>query len=153
MQARNHVALGAAALLLSACGAGQLGQFDKEAIGDVRQAFVQAVRSGDGSRIAALFTVDGVEMPPNEPIRVGRDAIAAAQLPTVMAFTLTGEETDGMGDLAYDRGTFQITLTMEGMTEPISDNGKYLVLLRKQSDGSWLITHSIWNSDNPPPEM
>lgn len=153
MQGRMIAAAGAAAVLLSGCAPGELGQFDKEAIANVRQAFVQAVRAGDGSRVAALFTEDGVEMPPNEPIRMGRDAISAAQLPTVMAFTLTGEETEGVGDWAYDRGVYQITVTMEGMTEPISDTGKYLVLLRKQSDGSWLITHSIWNSDNPPPEM
>jgi ketosteroid isomerase-like protein len=41
---------------------------------------------------------------------------------------------------------------LEGMEQPITDSGKYLVLLSKQADGSWLISAVIWNSDMPLPE-
>ena len=49
--------------------------------------------------------------------------------------------------------SYSATVTREGMAEPMTDTGKYLVLLRKQADGSWLMTTVIWNSDAPPPQM
>jgi ketosteroid isomerase-like protein len=33
----------------------------------------------------------------------------------------------------------------------VEDKGKYIVLLKKDAGGAWLITHAIYNSDNPPP--
>ncbi len=69
------------------------------------------------------------------------------------AFSLTPAETDGVGDLAYDRGSYSVTVSIEGMPEPLTDAGKYVVLLRKQTDKSWLIMASIWNSDMPLPEL
>ncbi len=39
------------------------------------------------------------------------------------------------------------------MPEPITDVGKFLAILRKQPDGSWLVSHAIYNADAPPPPM
>lgn len=131
-----------------------LSDADLAAIRSVPQAYAQAVLAGDAAAVAATYTEDGVEMPPNLPAREGRAAIlewyeAGLQ---VTAFSVTSVDTDGRGDVAYDRGTFSITLTPPGMTEPMDDTGKYLVILRKQSDGSWAVTTAIWNSDLPLPE-
>jgi ketosteroid isomerase-like protein len=37
----------------------------------------------------------------------------------------------------------------EGAPEPFQESGKYVVILQKQPDGSWLVVVDIWNSDLP----
>lgn len=37
-----------------------------------------------------------------------------------------------------------------GKGKPMSDKGKYIVVLQKQADGSWKIVRDISNSDLPP---
>ena len=67
-------------------------------------------------------------------------------------FTIPPTEIDGRGDLAYVRGTYAMTIMPEGAPEPIREIGKYVVILQKQPDGSWLVVVDIWNSDLPLPE-
>lgn len=156
MRFRSLAVLLAVAPLVAGCaaGPGPITQADRDAIDAVRTAYQDAIAAGDVARMSALYTDDAVEMPPNMPIREGKAAIetAAGGQPQPSAFSLTPVETDGVGDLAYDRGTFSYTVSLEGMPEPMTETGKYLVLLRKQTDGSWLMTTSIWNSDTPLPE-
>ncbi len=40
-------------------------------------------------------------------------------------------------------------LTIEGSPEPVSDRGKYVVILRRQPDGSWPAVIDMLNSDLP----
>lgn len=92
---------------------------------------------------AAAFTEDAVRMPPNEPLHVGRAAIEAWSATnwgpiTTTELIQTAEEIDGRGDLAYARGSYSATVVVPGVPEPISEVGKFLVILRKQPDGSWL---------------
>ena len=56
-----------------------------------------------------------------------------------------------IGDWAFDRMTFTMTLTAVGGGDPMSDVGKGLHVYRCQRDGSWKIAQDIWNRDNPPP--
>ncbi len=135
--------------------AGPLSDEDVAAIADTRESYGQATLAGDWAAVAALYAPDGVRMPPNQAIEEGRAAIQAglaAEAGTVADQTITSVELDGRGGLAYDRGTYSITLQIEGMPEPVTDTGKYLVTLVKQADGSWLLTSLIWNSDVPLPE-
>jgi ketosteroid isomerase-like protein len=67
-------------------------------------------------------------------------------------FTVTSAAIDGMNGLAFDRGTWSWTGTPPGMSEPITETGKYLTIARRQEDGRWLWTADIWNSDTPIPE-
>jgi ketosteroid isomerase-like protein len=103
-------------------------------------------------------TQDAVEMPPNEPATVGRAAIRHRYASwfevgaETSEFTLTSVDIDGMDGLAYDRGTWTWTGIPPGMTELITDTGKYLGIARRQEDGTWLWTAVIWNSDLPLPQ-
>jgi uncharacterized protein (TIGR02246 family) len=127
---------------------------DVAAIRAVMEGLSQAVLVGDGARAAAFDTQDAVFMPPNEPALRGRAAIEAwtDAFPPITEFRLPIEEIDGRGDLAFVRGTISITFTPEGAPEPIQDAGKYVVILRRQPDGAWLIAVDIFNSDLPLPE-
>ncbi len=157
MKSRSLLPAGAAlAFTIMACqpGAGPLSDEDIAAIRANGDAYAQSALSADWPAWAALFTDDAVNMAPNEPAIEGRPAIQAwgEAFPTMTEFTSTPVEIDGRTDLAYIRGTYSYTATVEGAPEPVTDSGKYLVVLRKQADGSWLTTANIWNSDQPLPE-
>jgi len=35
--------------------------------------------------------------------------------------------------------------------QPTTDKGKYVVILKRGSNGQWRLAHDIFNSDMPPP--
>ncbi len=156
MSTRSIVLVMALALTFSACPApevGPLSEQDVEAIRSTREAYVQAVLAGDSGATVAQFTEDAVLMPPNQPLVEGRPDIGAWYTPfTVTEYTVTEAQVDGRGGLAYDRGTYSVTFSTEGMPEPVSVTGKYVHILRKQPDGSWLWAVAIWNSDQTLPK-
>jgi len=129
---------------------------DDPAIAKVRSAYQTAAGSQDGAALAKLYTADGVEMPPNAPAAKGRAAIEAfhkafAQQWMMHGMTITPTETKVTGDTAYDIGTYKQSLMAQKTGAMVEDKGKYIVLLKKDASGGWLISHAIYNSDNPPP--
>lgn len=143
-------------LLLVACAKGgptPLSEADKTAIRANDQKFTQAVLARDSVGVAAMYTDNASFMPPNQPAVTGRAAIQTwmGAFPPVSAFTLDPQEIDGSGDVAYVRGNYTISFTPPGATTAIEDHGKYIVVDRKQADGSWLIVGDIFNSDVPLP--
>jgi uncharacterized protein (TIGR02246 family) len=135
--------------------AGPLSEEDVAAIRAVPQSYTEAMLANDYAAVAALWAEDAVLMAPNEPLIEGRAAIQAsyeAMPVTVTEYSNTMVEIEGRGDLAYARGVIAAAGTVEGMPEPVSDTIKYLAILRKQPDASWLLSRVCWNSDLPLPE-
>ncbi|UCG87442.1 MAG: DUF4440 domain-containing protein [Gemmatimonadota bacterium] len=142
---------------LAACqpAAAPLSDEDVAALRDLGTAYTEAVLAGDADAVAALYTENAIEMPPDMPSREGRAAIRAAYAAeggVPQAFTVTSVEIDGLGGLAFDRGTWSWTGVVAAEGEPVTLTGKYLMVVRQQQDGSWLWTTGIWNSDAPMPE-
>lgn len=136
---------GAAALLAAPA--------DDPAIAKVREAYAAAVNAGEPARVAALYTADGIEMPPNQPMVKGQAAIEAyhKQLNAMGQFNLaiTMAEAKASGAMAFDAGTYTQTIKLKtGQT--IDETGKYLVVLKKDAGGQWKITHVSYNSDLAP---
>jgi ketosteroid isomerase-like protein len=44
-----------------------------------------------------------------------------------------------------------VTVTPKAGGNAMTENGKYLVILKRQGDGPWLIHHEIGNSSEPMP--
>lgn len=151
--------LGAAAQLAAQqqeMASGALTKADIAAIQKVPQDWVAHAKMGHANVVAQLYAADAIELPPNAPAIKGRTAIEARIAESVAGMqdmTITSVETDGMLDLAFDRGTYAVTVLEEGMEEPLTINGKYIAILRRQSDGAWKLTRLIWNEDTPPPGM
>jgi len=129
---------------------------DEAAIAKVRTAYQTAAGTQDGAAIAKLYVPDGVEMPPNGPAVKGRAAIEAfhkafGQQFMMHGITITSTELKVHGDYAYDVGTYKQSLMAQKTGAMVEDKGKYIVLLKKDAGGAWLISHAIYNSDNPPP--
>jgi len=132
--------------------AGPLSEDDVAAIVGIIQQYVQSMMEKDLDAWTGLWAENAVMMPPNSPALEGREAIIRDWMagPTPTEFILDVVEVDGGGDLAYVRGTYLITMTVAGVSEPMTDDGKYLSILKKQPDATWLFTIDIWNSDLPP---
>jgi uncharacterized protein (TIGR02246 family) len=128
---------------------------DVAAIKSLGQEFGAAYKSGDASSAAALYTDDAILMPPNGPEVVSKEAIQSwyqtvfDQFTTEMALSV--HEVKVAGDWAFDRGSYTFTRTPKAGGEPMQDNGKYVVIDKKQPDRSWKIYLDIWNSDRPLP--
>jgi uncharacterized protein (TIGR02246 family) len=122
----------------------------------LREAHVAALNAGDADAWVECFTIDAVQMPPNYPANVGKQAIggwSGGMLAVFSAqFSLSPEEVQLAGtDWAFERGDYAITLTPKAGGDPIEDAGKYITLYQRQAGGRWLMARDIWNSNNPPP--
>jgi len=142
--------------VLAAAGVYAQGNADTAAVGKVRVAYEKALAAQDAGGVAKLYAADGVEMPPNAPAAKGRPAIEAyhkamAQQFMVHGITLTATDTQVHGDTAVDIGTYKQSLMSQKGGGMADDKGKYVVLLKKDTSGAWMVTHAIYNSDLPPP--
>jgi len=153
-----------ASLALSACagGGGSGGmaadsatmQADIEAVGHVRDAFTAAFRAGDGAAIAALYTSDGLSQPNMQPTGTGTDGITAGfkglfDQYTIADATITGVKTEVSGNLGYDIGTFRFTGVPKAKGDTLKSEGRYVVVLRKQADGTWKLVADMDNTSAP----
>ncbi|UCF38692.1 MAG: DUF4440 domain-containing protein [Acidobacteriota bacterium] len=151
-------------LVFSACQSADLGtgekvvdlQADIKAINEAGQRWAEAYAAEDWEALGALFSADAIVMPPGAPSVVGRQAILDAESSSVagidiLTAELTSDEVVVMGDLAYRRGSFTITLKLPDGTSS-TDIGKFIEIWERQTDGSWLLSRDIYNSDAPPPE-
>ena len=147
------LALASTACQPAAQEAGPLSDADVSAIRGVVDAFGEALLAGDWDATGALFTEDVVFMVPDVP-ELGRAAWRAMVDEAQLAYhevTFEVSEIDGRADLAFLRGTFSGTVSA-GEAEPSEVVSKYVWILKKQPDGSWLIARQIWHVDQPLPE-
>jgi len=122
----------------------------------VRQAVdveMKAANAADAAGWASVYAQDAIVLRPNGPAVQGREAIQQwlATLPPISNAKGNGVEIVGYGDLAYLRGTYSMTFSIPSLPAPIDEQGKFLQIYRKQSDGSWKMTREIYNSDLPLP--
>ena len=122
------------------------------------QEWPQAILAGDAAAAAGMHSENAVRLGPNQPILEGRANIQASLEEwlskfDVTEFTQTVEDINGRGDLAYVRGSVRIAITRVDTGQQIADEQKYVAIIRRQSDGSWLTDIAIWNSDLPLPEQ
>lgn len=137
---------------------------DREAIDALADRYVELTLAGDFDGVAELFHEDGLRMPPDAPAEDGRDAIRRGLEPeeglTVADFSVDQEEVEGVGDRAYARGTYEITLAADvangndgfGAQEEIEEEGKYLTILQRDEEEPtrWTIYRHMTNRDHPP---
>lgn len=125
---------------------------DIRAIEEMSAARADAFNRGDAAAIAIYFTEDGILMAPGSPALTGREAVEGyyQQIFDQYVTELDSyyEEVKVSGDFAFGRGIAEVTLTPRNGGERIVSTSKYVNLLRRQEDGSWLTTHDIWNENH-----
>jgi uncharacterized protein (TIGR02246 family) len=128
---------------------------DEAAVRAVDAEWARASTAGDGKAVAALYTADAILLPPMEPMQKGEPA-QKYWVDFANNFSASSElnttSIEGHGDLAVAVGTYRITVTPKkpGAKPLPVEVGKYVEVVKKQSDGSWKIAYDIWNQDAPP---
>jgi uncharacterized protein (TIGR02246 family) len=126
----------------------------KTAIEAINAKFTAATEKGDSASVVALYDANAIALPPGEPAWNGTAAIAkgfGAMLGafTVKDFTLTANDVVVGGDYAAETGTYKMTMVPK-KGAAMEDHGKYVVVWKKQADGSWKLFRDIWNTDVTP---
>jgi uncharacterized protein (TIGR02246 family) len=113
--------------------------------------FESAARAKNASKLASFYAADATLMPPGSPMIKGSTKIqgfwqsfldAGATDPTLRIVSV-----ESSGDFAYEIGTWEATMPKrEGGTGRVS--GKYLVVWKRQNDGSIKMVADIFNSDS-----
>jgi ketosteroid isomerase-like protein len=126
---------------------------DRAALHATQDSIAARMQRGDSKAMAAGFGANAKVMAPNEPMVAGRPAIEAMirAYPHFTTFTLTVDTVAGMGDLAVVRGHYHLSLMPPVVPQAVVDSGKYLQVLWRQADGSWLVADEMYNSDIPLP--
>ncbi|HYE29163.1 MAG TPA: SgcJ/EcaC family oxidoreductase [Allosphingosinicella sp.] len=102
-----------------------------------------AWKSKDPARVAAFYADDAVIAVPGAPAHKGAAAIRAATerdlKDPAFALDFTNEATDvaRSGEIAWTRGTFQVTFTDPASRKPQTVAGNYVTIFRKQDGGGW----------------
>ena len=111
--------------------------------------FAAAATSGDMERWLALWSNDGIQMPPGAERQVGKERIRRAVQSRFDLYdqkmTIDLEEVRVLGDRAYSHGTYKFALTPKKGGETSNGSGKFLTILAKQGDGSWKIAIDCFN--------
>lgn len=124
----------------------------RQAIETANARFDSAAVKGDTAALAGFYADDAVLMMSNEPAARGHAPIAksfAAMGMKMSEFKLTTQDVIVSGDYAIETGSYALAGTPPKAAKPVHDVGKYLVVWKKQADGSYKILRDIANSDQP----
>jgi len=128
---------------------------DLAAIDKVRDAHIAALNAGNADAWVAQFAEDGVQMPPNAPPNVGKTMIGSWSHALLhqfhVQFALAVDEAHVLGDWAFERGGYAISLRTTAGGPPMQESGKYITIYQRTSADTWRIARDIWNSSSPPP--
>ena len=138
---------GATAALLSAA--------DMAAIRAADSSFAAAANAGDVDALVAVYARDASLLPPNLPPQKGHTAIRSFWAGFLNAYTvkfeIASDTIEGRGDLAYNMGQFRFTAVPKERSNPgVADEGKFLEVLKKQSDGTWKYVVDMYSSNLAP---
>ncbi|HEV8440765.1 MAG TPA: DUF4440 domain-containing protein [Methylomirabilota bacterium] len=122
-----------------------------DAIRQLDAEFMTAANAKDASAVVkAFYAADAVLMPPNHAIVDGRGQIQNFLQGLISAgFSGIKLETTTVasdGDLAYGRGRYTLSMSPPGGAA-VQDEGKYIVVYRRQGKTGWRAIADIFNSD------
>jgi ketosteroid isomerase-like protein len=129
-----------------------LSEADKNAVKAQVEKYRQASLASDWDTWGNTLASDVQVFPPNMQPLNGRAAAVAwvKTFPKLTGFTVNIEEVSGHGDVAYDRGTYELKMSMPDGSSA-SDHGVFLEVHRRQSDGTWPYTRLMFHSTDPLP--
>lgn len=125
---------------------------DRAAVLDLFRKYQETVANSDADGWLALWTEDGLQMPPGAPALHGKAAITKGSVDSFRDYVakfgeFTTEEIQIAGDWGYTRGTYTLTATPKAGGEPMHVDGKWLSIVKRQPDGSWKIHRDCFNSN------
>jgi uncharacterized protein (TIGR02246 family) len=128
-----------------------LGEADRAAVAETTATLLAAVNRSDLAAVMAIWSDDGVMMPPHHPSVHGRADIEEyfdrlfRQYRAEFRFPSTRIEVSG--DLAVERVEYHAVITPIDGSVAIRDQGKGVHVYRRLPAGAWKLAMDIWNSD------
>jgi uncharacterized protein (TIGR02246 family) len=115
--------------------------------------FTEAFNRGDIAAVAAMYDTGAVVLAPNAPVMRGRQNIETlwngARQQGFRTLNLTVNSVESIGNHAIELGSYTLVIQPAGQAEVI-DRGKYMVVWRRQADGSWKLYRDMFNTSMPP---
>ena len=117
------------------------------------QEWARVFAAGDLDKSVEFCAEDCAVLVANAAIAEGRAAIRnlfAGWFKPDLKISWTPDRVDAAesGDLGFSSGTYRMSFrNSSGKT--VSDKGKYVIVWKKQPDGSWKVVRDISNSDLP----
>ena len=125
---------------------------DRAAITSMGDRYLQALVDDDVTALASLFVENGVRLVRNGAVTSGRAEIQAigSFAADFISFRTENVSIGGQGDLAYSWMDYDLTSVASEGAEAATFYGRFLMVLSKQPDGSWLVVAVMWNSRPSP---
>ncbi|HEY4949780.1 MAG TPA: DUF4440 domain-containing protein [Candidatus Acidoferrales bacterium] len=125
-----------------------------EAFAKLREAWVQDLRTKQLEPILKFYATDAAFLQPDGE-RITGSAALRTLFQTIMAtfnsdLTLHSWSLESSGDLAYDSGDFQETLTNIATAAKMNSKGSYVIIYKRQANGAWQIVQHVWTGTPPP---
>jgi len=154
------LALVACVALLGCAARSGSGPASPRATAEVRQQIEQAVarfvetfNRGDAASLAAMYDTAAVVLAPNAPPMRGRQNIeafwAGARQQGFKTVNLEVNSVELIGDHAIELGNYTLVVQPPGRGE-MTDRGKYMVVWKRQADGTWKLYLDMFNTSMPP---
>jgi uncharacterized protein (TIGR02246 family) len=141
------------AISLSASGAMAGSKEDMEAINKVREAEAALVNTGNPDGVADVYAENIEHMAPDEPMTTGRDGAKQTLTAMIGMFDINLEYTDSdikiLGDWAIERYAAKAVMTPKEGGDSMTQHVKGIHVYHRGEDGTWRITHDVWNHDAP----
>jgi ketosteroid isomerase-like protein len=120
----------------------------------IREAWVYDLRNKQLEAILKFYAPDAVFLLPSGDRITGSVALRTLFQNIMATFhsdlTLHSQNLETSGDLAYDSGDFQETLTTIATGAKITSKGSYVIIFKRQPNGSWQIVQQVWTGASPP---
>ncbi len=126
-----------------------LAAIEKLHVEDVKATLLQ-----DPDALANVWTEDGVRLAPERPATVGKKAIQAenekwwAEHPgfKVLTYEPKFKELQVVDGWAFEWGYLETQFVLSREAQPTTFRGKFLRILRRQTDGSWKFARVMGNA-------
>ena len=126
----------------------------RDDVRNVKARFVKAVSEKDVKALVDCYEADGIVLAPNTPMMRGSSALGDLFQKDIIdagvkaiEFDTTDIVEDGSLVIEAGRNVVHVELPDGGST---ADRGKYLVVYRRQADGSLKMVFDAFSSDSTP---
>jgi ketosteroid isomerase-like protein len=122
-------------------------------VAKTREAWVQDLHTKQLEPILKFYAPDAVFLQPAGE-RISGAAALRSLFQNIMAtfdsgLALHSRNLEASGDLAYDSGDFEETLTTIATGAKISAKGSYIIIFKRQTNGSWQIVQQVFTGTPP----
>jgi ketosteroid isomerase-like protein len=124
------------------------------ALAKIREAWVQDLHTKQLEPILKFYAPNALFHQPTGE-RITGSAALRTLFQTIFAtfdsdLTLHSQNLEASGDLAYDSGDFEESLTAIATGAKLTSKGSYVIIFKRQPDGNWQIVQQVFTGTPPP---